>query len=139
MLPLVLALGSAALSAKQAQDQRKDARLAGDREATQSSLQSAYSGLTGAGPGKEFSYSAGPSVMGEALAGGVAGASQGQAFQNSAAQNAYMRLLAKQMGGGQVAAPQAMQAAPQPAQASNPYASMLAKGKMGLPQREMGI
>lgn len=136
MLPILLALGTAAMSAKQAQDQKQSARLAGDRDALQSGLQSAYSGLTGAGVGKPFSYEAGPSVLGQGLAGGIAGAAQGQSFQNAAAQNAYMQLLNKQMaqGGEQPGLPQGGQAA-QPTAYSG--SMMLARGKMGMPQREM--
>lgn len=101
MIPLLMAAGMAAMQAKQAQDAKKQARQAGDTEALQSSAQTAYSGLTGFGPGGPVKYDAGPNVMGQALAGGVAGYSQGQAFGDAAMQskyneNAYKMLLDKQ-------------------------------------------
>jgi len=97
MLPLILALGGAALSAKQAQDEKKDARRMGDMDALIQSGKTAYSGFTGGPQGELKAMASGPSVMGNALAGGVAGYSQGQAFDMADAQrNAYAALLAGQ-------------------------------------------
>jgi hypothetical protein len=117
MLPLALALGGAAIGAKQAQDQRADSRRQADMNALMASGQTAYSGLTGAGPGKIEASSMGPSVMGGALSGGVAGYSQGQAIGQAQSQqglqNAYAELLKKQAAQGSIGSPVPM--------AGNPY------------------
>lgn len=112
MLPLMLAGGGALLSAKQAQDQKQANRMGSDRDALMASLQTAYSGINGGPAGQLSAQAADPSVMGNALAGGVAGFSQGQAFGQADTQdkvnNAYAQMLQKQqpMAPNRLALPQ---------------------------------
>ena len=97
MLPAILALGGSVLSAKQAQDERKSNRLGSDRDALLAANQTAYSGFTGGPAGHLAEQQHDPSVMGNALAGGVVGFSQGQAYNQAQSQdkmnNAYTDYL----------------------------------------------
>lgn len=96
-LPVILGAGMGLMSAKNAQDQKAGNRMASDRDALMASLQTAYSGLTGGPAGQLSAQAQDPSVMGNALAGGVAGFSQGQAFNQATTQdkvnNAYAEML----------------------------------------------
>lgn len=124
MLPLILAAGSSILSAKNAQDQKKDLRRQSDMDALIQSGQTAYSGFRG-GPAGQFSAGeGGPSVLGNALSGGIAGFSQGQGFQTANAQNAYSDILRQQM-----------QQQQQP-QGKMPNAYSGLQGSLGLPAKQ---
>lgn len=98
MLPAILAGGGAILGAKQAQDQKQANRQASDRDALMGSLQTAYGGFTGQGPGTIHAQAADPSVMGNALSGGVAGFSQGQAVDQAAGADAVRQAELANLG-----------------------------------------
>lgn len=108
MLPLILAGGGAIASAKQSQDKKKDVRLGSDRDALLASLQTAYSGFNGQAPGQLAAQEAGPSVFGAALGGGVAGYSQGQAFNQADTERDMLSAYASKLTG-----PQAQKTIPQ--------------------------
>jgi hypothetical protein len=110
MLPLLLAAGGAALSAKQAKDQQAQANRQAISNALMESGKTAYSGFTGGPQGSPTGFTQGTSPLNAAFSGGVAGYSGGQAIGQASAQqnmnNAYADILKQQASKGALAAPQ---------------------------------